>query len=92
MKVDLTVMTFILTFVLSCIILYFVKPAWVQVANEEGKLVISWPFIIVYSLIFASLMAIVVLVIFEIDKDKSSKKVQSVEMVEKTKFCSTCTY
>ncbi len=87
MKVDLTIVAFILTFIGSCVILYLTKPRWVQVADDEGKLVVSIPFIVVYSLIFASLMAIITLVTFELDKDESSRKTDKDQVDLKTKFC-----
>ena len=93
MKVDLTILTFILTFGLSCIILFLSKPTWVQVADDESKLVISWPFIVVYSLIFASLMAIIVLVTIELDRESKDKKISNKPKSEiSTKFCGMDTY
>lgn len=53
-----------ISFIISLAILYLAKPKWIQVIDENsGKLVIYWPSTLAYSVTFAFVCAIIVLLL-----------------------------
>jgi hypothetical protein len=84
-SVSMAYASLIVTFSIILVILYLFNPSWIQIINKNtGKTRICWKLLLSYSVTFALILAIVVLIIVSNYRVESKQKEYTVPFSEYT--------